>query len=149
MGPQFDVRNWFWIVAVDETRAWSSAAGAYVTEWPDDQVTRIISEDELSDVLRPYGLTVPKPTEIDYQSAIQALVDGVAKAKNYTDGTSLAGYVASTNADWAAEAATFIAWRDQVWTYAYGELAKVQTGQRPQPTVATILSELPASPWAD
>lgn len=51
--------DWFWIVAGDDTRAWSSAAGAYVTDWPDDQVTRIASEAELNDVLARYNLVGP------------------------------------------------------------------------------------------
>lgn len=44
--------DWFWVVAGDETRAWSSAACAYVTEWPSDRVTHIASEAELIDVLK-------------------------------------------------------------------------------------------------
>lgn len=60
--------NWYWIVAGDETRVWSSAASAYV---PADDVTyqawreaggiptRIASEPELAGVLKPYGLFGP------------------------------------------------------------------------------------------
>jgi len=48
---------------------------------------------------------------------------------------------------WAAEAAAFAAWRDAVWTYAYAELAKVQAGQRAQPTVTDLIAELPAIIW--
>jgi len=87
------------------------------------------------------------PTQQDYADAIQARVDTVARSRNYTDGVSLASYAASTNAAWAAEAAAFIAWRDDVWVYAYGEFAKVQNGERPQPTVDEIVSELPTITW--
>lgn len=55
----FDPLNWFWIVGGDESRAWSSAASAYVQQWPPDSLTRIASEDELSDVLAAYGLKGP------------------------------------------------------------------------------------------
>ena len=60
--------NWYWIVAGDESRVWSSKASAYV---PADDATyqawreaggipsRIASEQELADVLRPYGLFGP------------------------------------------------------------------------------------------
>lgn len=52
--------NWFWIVGGDTSRgAWSSAARAYVRDWPPEAVTRIASEAELSDVLRGYGLRGP------------------------------------------------------------------------------------------
>lgn len=52
-------QKWFWIVGGDESRAWSSEAGAYVTEWDNRRVARIASEQQLSDLLRLYGLAVP------------------------------------------------------------------------------------------
>lgn len=51
--------NWYWTVGSDITRAWSSAASSYVTEWPEDTSTHILSEQELSDLLYPYGLVGP------------------------------------------------------------------------------------------
>jgi len=66
-------QNWNWIVAGDESRAFSSNAflaangtsmtdfpAAYVTQWPEDAVTRIGSEAELADVLIAAGL-MPSP----------------------------------------------------------------------------------------
>lgn len=82
-----------------------------------------------------------------YRAAIQAHVDGVARSRRYDNGTSLASYVASSNAGWAAEAASFVAWRDAVWAYAYVELDKVLTQQREQPTVEGLMAELPAMVW--
>lgn len=67
----YDPRNWFWIVGGDESRAWSSAAGGYVTSWPAEQVTRIASEQELSDVLRPYGLSGPHVSPADVKAEAQ------------------------------------------------------------------------------
>lgn len=86
-------------------------------------------------------------TETDYANAIQAHVDATAQSKGYADGVALAGYSTSTVPAWAAEAQTFIAWRDAVWIYAYTELAKVQGGQRTQPTVPQMIAELPAISW--
>ena len=86
------------------------------------------------------------PTQDDYASAIQSLIDATAKAKGYADGSALAVYSESTIPAWALEAKTFIAWRDQVWVHAYTELAKVQAGQRDQPTIEAILAELPPAP---
>lgn len=52
--------DWHWIVGGDESRYWSSAAGAYVEELPEGAgVTRIASEDELTEVLAVYGLPGP------------------------------------------------------------------------------------------
>lgn len=56
---EFDPFNWFWVVGGNQSAAWSSAAGAYVTEWPADRLTRILNEAELTDVLAPYGLLGP------------------------------------------------------------------------------------------
>lgn len=61
----YDPFDWFWIIGGDESRAWSSAAGAYVTEWQSDRLTRIASEAELSGVLSAYGLPGPLATKDD------------------------------------------------------------------------------------
>ncbi len=147
LNDPYNPSDWFWIVAGDKARAWSSKAAAYVTEWPSTRQTRIISEQELSDVLRPYGLVGPYVGEGDFAAAIQSHVDATAKSKGYADGVALAGYSTSTIPSWAEEAAAFIAWRDQVWIYAYTELAKVQAGQREAPTIAGIIGELPSIVW--
>ncbi|MCW0979426.1 hypothetical protein OK142_01275 [Agrobacterium sp. BT-220-3] len=87
------------------------------------------------------------PTITDYENAIQNLVDATAREKQFRDGVTLASYTASTKPKWAAEAQAFVAWRDNVWSYAYGELAKVQAGQRPQPTVEKFLDEIARIAW--
>lgn len=88
-----------------------------------------------------------EPTITDYENAIQNLVDSTAREKQFRDGVTLASYTASTKPKWAAEAQAFVAWRDNVWSYAYGELAKVQAGQRPQPTVEKFLDEIARIAW--
>lgn len=95
----------------------------------------------------PY--VAPPATEADYAAAIQSQVDTTAKSKGYADGVALAGYSTSTIPAWSAEAASFIAWRDQVWVYAYTELAKVQGGQRAQPKIDDLIAELPTIKWPD
>ncbi|SOC93536.1 hypothetical protein SAMN05216358_3715 [Rhizobium sp. AN5] len=87
------------------------------------------------------------PTITDYENAIQNLVDSTAREKQFRDGVTLASYTASTKPKWAAEAQAFVVWRDNVWFYAYGELAKVQAGQRPQPTVDQFLGEIAPISW--
>lgn len=67
-------QNWFWIVGGDMSRAWSSAVGAYVQDFPTDRLTRIANEAELNDVLRPYGLTLPLPETPKSVSPYQARV---------------------------------------------------------------------------
>jgi hypothetical protein len=89
----------------------------------------------------------PLPDLADYKAAIERLLDAKAQYRRYDSAVSIATYVGSTNASWAAEAAAFVAWRDSVWTYAYAELDKVMSGLRPQPTVAGFIAELPSMSW--
>lgn len=89
----------------------------------------------------------PPPELADYRRAIQTHVDLTAQQRGYDTAASCASYVASTNTVWAGEAAAFVAWRDAVWAHAYGELAKVEAGQRSQPGVEAFLAELPAFAW--
>jgi hypothetical protein len=78
LNKTFTPHAWFWVVGGDESRAWSSAAGAYVTEWDAERMTRIASEQELSDVLRVYGLRGPAASandvRLEAQRRIMALV---------------------------------------------------------------------------
>lgn len=147
MMQPYNPRDWYWIVAGDATRAWSSADGAYVNEYPSDRLTRIASEAELADVVRPYGLALPVYVLGDYQVAIQTHIDAVAKSRGYDGGISLAGYLNSTVRAWAGEAQAFISWRDSVWVYVYEQLAAVEGQQRAQPTPAALISELPTIAW--
>ena len=89
----------------------------------------------------------PAPTVDDYRAAIQVMIDGVARARRYDSGNSLASYAASTNPQWRAEAQAFIAWRDSVWAFAYAELDHVQSGQREPPSVAQFLTEITPILW--
>jgi hypothetical protein len=89
-----------------------------------------------------------EPTIADYASAAQLVVDKRAKDRGYNDAVTLASYVGSTIPEWAAEAQTFVAWRDSVWVYANTQLALVEAGERPQPTVQEFIEELPAIEWS-
>lgn len=71
MIKSFDIKDWFWIVAGDESRAWSSAANAYVADYPRNAFTRIESEDSLTDVLRLASLRGPRVTIDDVRSEAQ------------------------------------------------------------------------------
>lgn len=86
-------------------------------------------------------------TSSAYAKAIQEHIDAAAQSRQYANGFALASYVSSTIPTWAEEALVFVEWRDQVWVYAYTELAKVQSGARPQPTIDELVSELPQIVW--
>lgn len=104
--------------------------------------------EALGDAL-PFEPAPPTPpvTVDTYRAAIRAHVDTTARRRSYDSAVTCASYVNSTFAVWAAEGSVFVAWRDAVWAHAYTELAKVEAGQRPQPTVEAIVAELPEIEW--
>ncbi|MFC6488039.1 hypothetical protein [Nitratireductor sp. GCM10026969] len=87
------------------------------------------------------------PSVDDFRRAVQSHLDAKAQERQYDDAFTLTTYVSSTNVAWAAEAQAFVAWRDQVWGYALGELDKVTTGERAAPTVDGFIAELPPFQW--
>lgn len=88
----------------------------------------------------------PDPIAV-FTQAIEAHINDVASQKAYSGATPLASYLGSTVPQWAAEAQAFVVWRDSVWTYAYEQLAAVQSGQRQMPTVEAFLDEVPSIVW--
>lgn len=102
--------------------------------------------EEQAELLASIALPPQRQIE-DFRAAIQRHVDATARARSYDSGASCASYLGSTVTTWANEAAAFVAWRDAVWVHAYLELDKVTAGQRPQPTIAELLAELPAIAW--
>lgn len=117
-----------------------------ITEWPED-LGDVPTDQEQATILAEYEAYIAAPKITDYQTAIQAHVDETALSKEFNDGVTLVSYVNSTFEPWADQAKAFVAWRDQVWLYAYAELDKVQSGAREQPTVEQIISELPLIAW--
>lgn len=84
------------------------------------------------------------PTIEDYRAAVQSHLDAAAQSRLYTDGNSLATYTASTNPQWAAEAAAFVAWRDAVWAQVYAMWASPPD---PVPSPAELIAGLPVIEW--
>ena len=82
-----------------------------------------------------------------FEEAIEAYIEATAAERDYSSATRLASYVASTKPAWKAEAEAFVAWRDDVWEFAFAELAKVQAGTRDEPTVEAFIAELPKIVW--
>lgn len=81
MTKPFNPADWYWIVAGDETKLFSSATGNYVkpsnvtyAEWASDGTTpsRIDSEAELGEVLAPYSIRPIAATVLDGYQNVQA-----------------------------------------------------------------------------
>ncbi len=121
-------------VEISEVDWLEFVANAGSRKWLDGEIV-VVDHPEATDTI------------IDYENAIQNLVDSTARERQFRDGVTLASYIGSTKPKWAAEAMAFVAWRDNVWRYSYGELAKVQAGQRQQPTVEQFLDEIAPIAW--
>ena len=82
-----------------------------------------------------------------YNGSIQGVLDAYAVSKQYDNMNTMVSYVASTNAQFKADATAAIAWRDAVWASAYATLAAVEAGTTPAPaSVTAFLTTLPAHP---
>jgi len=84
-----------------------------------------------------------------YRAAIAAHIDAVAVQRQYDNAVACATYRGDLNPLWDAEAVAFIAWRSDVWAYAFAELAKVMAGERDQPSIEALISELPKIAWPE
>jgi len=109
---------------------------------PQAESCRFVSGVWLVEVNAP-----PSPTIKEYQDAVQAMLDGKAREKNYDGILSLCSYVTSTNPTFAAEAAAGVAGRDAAWSTCYQALLDVQNNLRVAPTVAEMLAEIPGIVW--
>lgn len=83
----------------------------------------------------------------DGKIALSNYIDSIAQQQQYNDAVSCASYVNSTNATWKAQAETFIAWRDSVYTYVIAQETLMQNGSRSIPTFAEFQTELPVIAW--
>lgn len=80
-----------------------------------------------------------------YESAVQAHLNAVAIDAGYDSIVSAVTYAEEPAVPkFQAEGQAFRAWRSLCWAYCYEALEEVQDGERPQPSVEELISELPA-----
>ena len=140
-----------------------SAQIAYISGWDIEHNYISIEDTQISDIdnwpyrkeLCPMKTEEEKQKELaeqrfkDIQTAVQAVLDGKAKEKNYDNGFALAGYALSTNDTFRSEAGKFIAWRDAVWARCYQILDAYKAGEIEMPSVENVLAVLPELEWDD
>ena len=133
-----------------------SAELAYKSGWDIENNYISIEDTQQSDIngwtyrkeLCPMKTEEEKQKELaeqrfkDIQTAVQAVLDGKAKEKNYDNGFALAGYALSTNDTFRREAGKFIAWRDAVWARCYQILDAYKAGEIEMPSVENVLAVL-------
>ena len=140
-----------------------SAELAYKSGWDIENNYISIEDTQQSDIngwtyrkeLCPMKTEEEKQKEIaeqrfkDIQNAVQAVLDGKAKEKNYDNGFAVASYALSTNDTFRSEAGKFIAWRDAVWAKCYQILDAYKAGEIEMPSVENVLAVLPELEWDD
>ncbi|MDX0413895.1 hypothetical protein GOC69_24110 [Sinorhizobium medicae] len=83
-----------------------------------------------------------------YKSAFDAHLDAVAQSRQYDNRLTIIAYASSTNAQWAAEAQAFIAWRDAALSYMFDRLAEVNAGGT-TPSVDEFVAGIAPIEWLD
>lgn len=99
-----------------------------------------LTQDDIDEITnRP----PPALTLADYQSAHDAHLNTAAKSRKY-DSIHTAALRAAYPGPWHDEGVAFATWMDACNVAGYAVLADVDAGNRPVPTIAEYLSELPA-----
>jgi len=83
-----------------------------------------------------------------YKRAFDAHLDAVAQSRQYDNRLTIVAYASSTNAQWAAEAQAFIAWRDAALSYMFDRLAEVNAGGT-APSVDDFVASIANIEWPD
>lgn len=86
---------------------------------------------------------------LNIEEALNNHINSVARERDYDNAMSIATYVNSTNTDWKAEADAFVAWRDDVWSYAIEQLDLFKSGSRDLVTPDEFINDLPAISWPE
>jgi hypothetical protein len=81
-----------------------------------------------------------------FTSAMEEYYDFFAQQRNY-DNRITCALRAGYTGPFQAEGTAFAIWMDTCNAYAYAEMNKVLTNQRPMPTVEELISELPQLVW--
>lgn len=89
----------------------------------------------------------PEQVQSAFTAAIQQRLDAFAQTRGYDGILSACTYATSTVPKFQAEGQACVDARDATWSAGYAILAAVQAGERPMPTMAEVMAELPALEW--
>jgi hypothetical protein len=118
--------------------------GAYVKEW--NLNTAQPTSKQINDWLNDSSLKVEK--DITYTiSLLEDLINKKAQERGYDNALSICTYITSTNQQWAAEAKSFIEWRDGVWLKAIQIKDAIVNNERTPPSLEEFFQELPTLIW--
>lgn len=113
--------------------------GAFIprgsSHWPSDpSVIQPLQPPTVSDIVARF---LPQ---------LQAWIDGIAKQNGYDTALSCISYVGSSVTQWDTDAKAMLAYRDALWTWAYGQqatLAAMTPAALAALTVDDIIAQAP------
>lgn len=71
MNVLFDTFDWFWLIGGDQSRAWSTRLGAFVTDWPSDRAGTVDDIYHLDRLLKAHALVSPHISADDVRAEAQ------------------------------------------------------------------------------
>lgn len=89
----------------------------------------------------------PALTKADYTAFMQAALDDKAKERQYDGIMSLCTYATSKNPKFSNEGQAGVNWRDDMWSFGYNLMAKVESGKVPAPSLEELGAMLPTMAW--
>jgi hypothetical protein len=112
---------------------------------PKDPANRDYQEALKSGTINPASAVDPIPVKrAAFVASIQRLLDSAAQARGYDDISTAVTYAdESAVLKFQTEGRAFRAWRSLVWAAAYQVLDDVLSGRRTEPTIESLLKELP------
>lgn len=94
------------------------------------------------------GTAAPPPSAKDYERALDAHIDAVAKADRWDNRITCIARAGYPNV-WQAKAIAFGTWMDTCYVLAYQVMAEVKAGARPLPTIEEFIAMMPPMEWPE
>lgn len=124
------------------TAQWSVGEDYDSLEWYSTDISKPSLED-LEALTPQINIEIFKT---DINRKVNDLLTTTAQSHGYSSIESIISYAVSTNAQWKAEADTFVAWRDQVWEHVYVEYMVIDAGGE-IPDEDVFMATLPKIIW--
>lgn len=117
--------------------------GQKITAWNNEEPKPTVAD--INNLKNDVGIKA-QGFQIQAEQYIRSMIEAKPHEKGYDSILTLATYITSENAQWQAEAVSFIKWRDRVFEYSYSQLAIAQqTGNIP--TLEEFMLNIPLLVW--
>ena len=142
--------TWPAVTIDEETGAETTNLADLIAALPEGVAYELVTEAE-AEAWWAANQPAPGPEDLQklFTDAIQGHLDAFARTRNYDGILSAATYATSTVEKFRVEGQYAVEARDATWAKGYEILAQVAAGQRPIPTLAEVIAELPVLAWPE